>query len=122
MVKYLTEDALLEMDRVQTLLLQKTEEHLENSDVREVAKILTLVTRELYRTDEEARRLRLTGELEPGIYNIISRTYHDIASRIMELSCEYKLGDQVSTLHKSMRFARDALDTYLAEYLRSVSQ
>lgn len=120
MSKYTTENALQELDKTETVLLQKAEEYLEQSNAVEVAKILTLVSRESYRIDEEARRLKLTGELDLDVYNILSKGYHDVASRIMELSYEYKLAHEVSTLHKSMRFARDSVDTYLAEYLRSV--
>jgi len=96
-------------------------QELFNKGEREVAKILTLVSRESYKIDEEARRLKLTGELDLNIYSVLSKGYHEIANRIMELSYEYKLAHEVSALHKSMRFAKDAVETYLAEYLRSVA-
>lgn len=121
MSKYVTENALHELDKTETVLLQKAEEYLEQSNALEVAKILTLVSRESYKVDEEARRLKLAGELDLDIYNVLSRGYHEIANRIIELSYEYKLAHEVSALHKSMRFAKDAVETYLAEYLRSVA-
>jgi hypothetical protein len=119
MSKYVTENALQELDNVEETILQKVEEHLEKSEALEVAKILTLVSRESYRIDEEARRLRLTGELDLDIYNILSKGYHGIATRIMQISYEYKLAHEVSALHKGMKFSRD-MDTYLAEYVRSL--
>ncbi len=119
MSKYTTENALQELDNAETVILQKIEQYLEKSDALEVAKILTLVGRESYHIDEEARRLKLTGQLDPDIYNVLSKGYHEIASRIMQLSYEYKLAHEVSVLHKGMKFSKE-LDTYLAEYLRSV--
>ncbi len=120
MPKYTTENALQEVDKAETVLLQKAEEYLEKSNALEVAKILTLVSRESYRIDEEARRLKLTGELDLDIYNVLSKGYHDIADSIMRLSYEYELAHEVVPLHKSMKFSKESVDTYLAEYLRGV--
>jgi hypothetical protein len=106
MSKYTAENAFSELDNAETILLQKVEKHLEHSEPYEVAKILTLVNRELYRIDEDARTLRLTGELDHDIYTAMSKTYHDIARRIMQLAYDYKLGHEVSVFHKSLRLAR----------------
>ena len=121
MSKYSNENALNELNAVQETLAQKVEQYLEKSNALEVAKILTLVTRESFHIDEEARRLRLTGELDLDVYNTLSKGYHDLANAILQLSYEYKLAHEVSTLHKSMKFSKE-MDTYLAEYLRSVGE
>ncbi len=119
--KYTADNALKELDSAEAIIMQKAEQHLEKSDALEVAKILTLVSRESYRIDEEARRLKLTGQLDLDVYNILSKGYHNIASRVIQLSYEYKLAHEVSTLHKGMKFSRE-MDMYLAEYLRSVDE
>lgn len=119
MSKHTTENALRELEHVEALLMVKVEQYLEKSQPLEIAKILTLVSRESYRIDEDARALELTGQLDPDIHNILSKGYHEIASRIIHLSYEYKLAHEVSVPHKSMKFSKE-IDTYLAEYLRSV--
>ncbi len=121
MSKYTTENSKQELEEVETILMPKVEQYLEKSEPLEVAKILTLVSRESYRIDEEARTLKLTGQLDTDIYNVLSKGYHEIASRIMQVSYEYKLAHEVSVLHKSMKFSKE-IDTYLAEYLRSVAE
>ncbi len=118
MPKYTTENALQELDNAEAIILQKVEQYLEKSNALEVAKILTLLGRESYRIDEEARRLKLTGQLDLDIYNVLSKGYHDIANRIMQVSYDYNLAHEVSALHKSIKFSKD-IDTYIAEYLRS---
>ena len=67
MSKYSVESAICEIDNTETIILQKVEQYLKNGNALEVAKILTLVIKESHKLDEEARRLKLVGELNLDI-------------------------------------------------------
>jgi hypothetical protein len=46
--------------------------------------------------------------------------YRSLASKIMNLSYEYKLAHEVSVLHRMLRFSQDTAGIYLQEFVRSL--
>jgi len=105
---------------LESRLVPAIQRYLENNKTLEVAKALVIVNKELYRTEEEARRLRLTGELDLEIYQALTAGYRHIAEKIMSLAYKHKLAHEVSVLHKALRFSQETAGIYLQEYVRGL--
>lgn len=82
--KYTGQDASNELRELESRLLDKTVDLLENENIREVADILVSLNRELYETHREARKLRLRGALDVEVYKTLMAGYARIEGRIME--------------------------------------
>lgn len=121
-MKYNVDYAAEEIGELEATLTPIIEKYLEENKPVEVAKALVIVNKELYRYEEEARRLRLTGGLDTDIYKAIISGYRALSNKILKLSYEYKLAYEVSTLHKALRFSSETAGIYLTEYLESVTQ
>ncbi len=117
--KYNVQIAMQEYDRLLNEVMQKVEFHLERSDSFEVAKIYSLVRKELYKTDEDARSLKLTGEFDPEMYGVMSESYRDIGIRLIRTSHEYSLGNKVCEIYNVIWSSDEITSAYLAEYLRT---
>ncbi|NIP61271.1 MAG: hypothetical protein GWN01_10205 [Nitrosopumilaceae archaeon] len=102
-----------------TEIMQRAEYYLERSNSFEVAKIYALVRKELYKIDEDARKLKLTRELDPEMYDVMSSSCRDMGERVMDLAREYSLRNKVFEVYNAIRFSNEVNSTYLVEYLRS---
>ncbi len=120
-MRYSIDYAAEEIGELDAVLTPIVEKYLEEKPV-EVAKALVIVNKELYRYEEEARRLRLTGELDVDIYKTPVSRYRDLSNKILKLGYKYKIVHEVSTLHKALRFSSETAGIYLSEYLESATQ
>lgn len=116
MQRYSLDNAIEELNVLESVLVGKVREYLEKNDIINAARGLIAINKELYRVEEDARRLRLTGQLDQQIYNAFTRGYRQIADRIMETAKEYRYAHEVSVLFKALRFTNEV--STLAEYLR----
>ncbi|MCP8315788.1 MAG: hypothetical protein H3Z51_02855 [archaeon] len=121
-MKYGVDYAAEEIGTLELILIPIVERYLEEKKPIEVAKALAILNKELYRYEEEARRLRLTGELDIEIYKTIISGYRGLSSKILQLSYKCKLAHEVSTLQKALRFSSEIAGIYLAEYLESATE
>ena len=118
--KYSSENAVEELHELERKMVPFIEKYLESNQTMEVAKALVIVNKELYRIEEEARRLRLTGELDPEIYRTLTRGYRGLAYKIMNLAQDYKIAHEVSVLQKALKFSSETAGTYLQEYVEGL--
>ena len=98
-------------------LFEKAKALAEKRDSYELAKMLTVIDKEVYRYEEEARKLRLKGELELDVYREIISDFSEIKRRIFSVLTERNLSSEVSKLYKLMRFSNELAGLYLREYL-----
>ena len=117
--KYNVQTAMQEYALLSEKVMQKVEFHLERDNSFEVAKIYSLVQNELYKTDEDARKMKLTGKLVPEMYDVMSNGCIDIGKQIILLSHEYSLGNKVYEIYNVIRSSNKITSTYLAEYMRT---
>ena len=96
------------------------ERYLRNNQPIEVARALVIINKELYRIEEEARKLRLRGELDFDIYRVLTARYDTLVRKITNLSYSYKLAHEVSVLFKALKFSNETAGIYLQEYLRGL--
>jgi len=61
MARYSEEDTLKESKDLESIITARTENLLRNKNYREVARLLVSIDNEVYKTEREARRLRLMG-------------------------------------------------------------
>jgi len=101
-------------------LYEKAKALVERNDCYELARMLAVIDKEVYRYEEEARRLRLTGELELDVYREIISDFSEIKRKIFNVLTERKLGSEVSRIYKLMRFSNELAGLYLREYLEEV--
>jgi len=120
MQRYSVENVVEELNILERLLVSTIERYLEARDIINAAKGLIAVNKELYKIEEDARRLRLTGQLDLQIYDAFAKGYKRIADRIMKVAYERNYAHEVSVLHKALRFTKDA--PTLAEYLREADE
>jgi hypothetical protein len=99
-------------------LFKKAAQLAEKKDCYELARMLVVIDKEVYKYEEEARRLRLTGELDLDVYRELISSYNGIRQKIFKLINENKLGNDVSRLFKLMRFSNEVAGLYLAGYLQ----
>jgi len=99
-------------------LFKKAAQLVEKKDCYELARMLVVIDKEVYKYEEEARRLRLTGELDLDVYRELISSYNGIRQKIFKLINENKLGNDVSRLFKLMRFSNEVAGLYLAGYLQ----
>lgn len=117
MQRYTTENAMDELNFLGSILVQKVGNYLEDNDIINAARGLCAISKELYKIEEDSRRLRLTGELDVQIYTTLTKGYRQITDRIMSLAYEHHYAKEISSLHKSLRFTNEApsLSDYLGE-------
>ena len=120
MQKYNVESANIELNSLESVLARRVAGYLESDDVLNAARGLIAVNKELYKLDEDARRLRLTGELDVEIYHTMKNGYAQIADRIMKIANGFNYSREVSILHRSLRFSNEAPS--LSDYLREASE
>jgi hypothetical protein len=101
-------------------LFKKAAQLVEKKDCYELARMLVVIDKEVYKYEEEARRLRLTGELDLDVYRELISSYNGIRQKIFKLINENKLSNDVSRLFKLMRFSNEVAGLYLAEYLQEL--
>lgn len=116
MQRYSLDSAIEELNVLESVVVGKVRNYLEKCDIINAARGLVAVNKELYKLEEDARKLRLTGQLDRDIYNAMTGGYRLIANRIMKTAYEYKYAHEVSILFKALRFTNEV--STLAEYLR----
>ncbi|MBI2183958.1 MAG: hypothetical protein HYU39_03255 [Thaumarchaeota archaeon] len=116
MQRYSLDNAIEELNVLESVVAGKVRNYLEKTDIINAARGLIAVNKELYRVEEDARRLRLTGQLDLEIYNALTKGYKLIADRIMKTAYEYKYAHEVSVLFKALRFTNEV--SSLSDYLR----
>ena len=82
--------------------------------------MLVVINKEMYRYEEEARRLRLTGELDQDVCTELGSGYNNIRRKILDVIAEHKLNSEVSRLFRIMRFSNEVAGPYLTEYLEEI--
>jgi len=102
-------------------LFKKASQLVEKRDCYELARMLVVIDKEVYKYEEEARRLRLTGELDLDVYREIISSYNSIRQKIFKLINENKLGNDVLRLFKLMRFSNEVAGLYLTGYLQELN-
>ena len=118
--RYSRTDVLDEVGEVEARMLSHVTTCLRGKNSIEVARALVIVSKEIYRLEEEGRRLRLTGELDPEIYKLLVLGFQRILSRIMNVAFSYNLLNEVSSLRKALRFSSDTAGIYIYVYLRGI--
>jgi hypothetical protein len=120
MQKYNVESANIELNSLESVLASKVEYYLKKNDTINAAKGLIAVNKELYKIEEDGRKLRLTGQLDVQVYEALTKGYKQIADRIMNIAYKHNYAHEVSVLHKALRFTNDA--PTLADYLREANE
>lgn len=118
MAHYTTEEALNELDDIGLGLVKKVQDYLKAGDVVNATKGLVALRREMYKLDEDARKLRLSGQLESEVYRTLSVGYRQIAKMVFEAASDYERNDEVTKLYPVLRFSRDVPS--LSEYLHEM--
>lgn len=103
-------------------LLEKACRLAQEKDSYELARMLVILDKEVYRFEEVARKLRLTGELDIDVYKELISGYGKIRQRIFGPITEHKLNNEVARLFKIMRFSNEVAGLYLTEYLREIRE
>ena len=66
--------------------------------------------------EEDARKLRLTGQLDQGIYNALRKGFARIADSIIKTAFEHQYTHEISILSRALKFTNEV--STLSEYLR----
>lgn len=101
-------------------LYEKAKALVEKRDCYELAKILVMVDKEAYRYEEEARKLRLKGELDLDVYREIISDLSEIKKKVLSAAREMNLANEVLRIYKLMRFSNELAGLYLREYLEEM--
>lgn len=120
MQKYNVETANTELNSLESVVARRVEDYLESNDVINAARGLIAVNKEIYKLEEDARRLRLTGELDIEVYQSLRNGYARITERIMTIARGFHYSQEVSSLHRSLRFTNEAPS--LTDYLREADE
>lgn len=120
MQKYNVETASVELNTLESVLARRVEEHLESNDVINATRGLFAINKEIYKPEEDPRRLGLTGELDVEIYRALRNGYARIADRIMAIARGFHYTREVSSLNRSIRFTNEAPS--LSDYLREADE
>jgi hypothetical protein len=103
MVRYSKESALYELKELESGILSKTEKLLRDKNIDRIAEILISIDNEIYQTEREARRLRLTGRLDYEVYKTLIDGYADLQKQIIELSQKHGLEKDVKSAYSFLR-------------------
>lgn len=95
MASYSSEDALKELKEIESKFLYKTENFVRDKNPEAIARILLAIDNELFETESEARRLRLSGQLDVNVYRTLIDGYFGLQRQVIELSEKYGLGRDV---------------------------
>jgi ABC-type phosphate transport system auxiliary subunit len=120
MKNYSPWDASQEMYELEEVLFKKANKLAEKGDSYELARMLVVINKETYRLEEEARKLRLTGELDLEVYRELVEDYANMRRRILEVITKKNLNNEVARLYKVMRFSSEVAGLYLTEYLQEI--
>lgn len=120
MKNYSPWDAREELYVLENTLYEKATVIAQNKDSYELARMVVVINKEMYRYEEEARRLRLTGELDPDVCRELASGYSNIRRRVLDLIAEHRLNGEVSRLFRIMRFSNEVAGLYLTEYLEEI--
>jgi len=118
--KYSAWDAREELCDLEGVLLEKANMFAKSKDSYELARMLVVMNKEVYRYEEEARKLRLTGELNWDTYEELISRFYNVKRKIFDVVTQHKLNSDVSRLFKIMRFSNEVAGLYLTEYLEEV--
>ena len=87
-MRYGIRDALREVERVRERALAEVERYLNEGDYEGAVSVLIGLEEELSKLVEEARRLKLKGELDPPIYRALLRGYLEALGKAWSLAKE----------------------------------
>ena len=103
MAKYSSKEALNELKYLESLIMARAENLLKSKDSRGVAEMLLSIDNEIYQTEKEARRLRLTGRLDYEVYRTLMDGYAELQKQIIELSEKHGLERDVRDMYAFLR-------------------
>lgn len=104
MAQYTVSEALQELDEMKARLSARVDHFLQNKDARCVAHALLALENEIVETEIEARRLRLTGELDLKVYKTLVEGYSQLSNYIIKRSSEQGLDGEVKNFYTFLRF------------------
>jgi hypothetical protein len=119
MQQYYADDAKEELKELEDSVIEKIRKYLEKDDIINAARGLVAVNKELYKVEEDGRKLRLTGQLEQGIYDALRKGFTRIADNIVKTAFEHQYAHEISVLSRALRFTNEV--STLPEYLREDS-
>ena len=120
MQKYNLDNVGLELSNLEAVLAERVTNSLETGDLLDVAKGLIALDKESYKIDEEARRLRLIGQLDAEIYGALNRGYRRLSEKMNRLVQQDDHLKEVQTLYRALRFTNEAVS--LSDYLREADR
>lgn len=104
-IKYTVNEAQLELQQVERDLIERVAEHLEARECGDVVLILMYLDTELELLVREARKLRLCGELNKDVFDVLVSGYTSIKDRIYELADQHKLLKAIRSLYAFRKYA-----------------
>src|SRR6058998_3686289 len=108
------DSVIIEIGTLEPILLRRIEKYIQSDDIVNAAKGLIATNQEIYKIDEDARKLRLAGQLDVQVYEALTKDYKQISDKIMKIAYERKLAHEISALHKALRFTNDAKSVRLS--------
>jgi hypothetical protein len=102
-MRYSREDALKELKELDSVVMSRAENLLKEGKYKEVAWILMSIDNEIYQTEKEARRLRLMGRLDYGVYRTLIEGYVELQKQIIELSGRHGLEKDVKNMYSFLK-------------------
>lgn len=103
MAKYTVKDALEELNELRNRLQSKVDQLLSKREVEKVAYLLFSLEKEVAEIEKEARRLRLKGELDLGVYRTLVKGYHEFMRFILEESTKHGVERDVKNYYACLR-------------------
>ncbi|MBI3859798.1 MAG: hypothetical protein HY296_06155 [Thaumarchaeota archaeon] len=120
MQKYNVDSVNLELSGLEAVLAERLTNSLETDDLLDVAKGLIALDKEVYKVEEDARKLRLTGQLDIQVYTALSGGYRRLSDRLTKLAQQDEHAREISTLYRALRFTNEAVS--LSDYLRELAR
>lgn len=116
MQRYTTDSVNLELRNLEAVLADRLTNSLETSDFLDIAKGLIALDKEIYKIEEDARKLRLTGQLDVQVYAELSAGYRRLSDRMFKLAHRDGHDREISSFYRALRFTNEAVS--LSDYLR----
>ena len=103
MAQYTVRDALEELNELRNKLQSSVTDLLSRREVEKVAYLLFSLENEMAEIEKEARRLRLKGELDVGVYRTLVKGYHELTGMIIEESARHGVERDVRNYYTFLR-------------------
>jgi hypothetical protein len=105
---YNLDSVALELKNLEVLMTKRITDSLKTADYLDAAKGLIALDKESYKIEEDARKLRLKGELDLHVYSALSGGYRGLRDRMTRLAQHDGHSREVSTLYRALRFSNEA--------------